>query len=61
MQIRPDETYNEYVARLRRRVSELERQRTLTPSIERQSVIGAELEVLRAELTELGEVADMGR
>lgn len=61
MQIRPDETYSEYVVRLQRRASDLERQLSLTPSTEWQSVIRAELEALRAELTELGEVADMGR
>ena len=61
MQIRPGETYSDYVKRLQQRVSDLERQASLTPSMEWQAVLRAELDALYAELTELGEVADIGR
>ena len=61
MQIRPNEAYSEYVLRVQRRVSDLERQMSLTPSIEWQSVIRAELDALKAELADLGEMKDTSR
>jgi hypothetical protein len=61
MQIRPGETYSDYVIRLQRRVSDLERQLSLTPDAAWQSVICAELNALRAELAELGELNEVGR
>jgi hypothetical protein len=61
MQIRNGESYGEYVLRVKRRLADLEQQLSLTPSIEWQSVIRAELEALSTELTELGEVQDISR